>query len=61
MSNSYKIDLGVSLNQGDLGKIKTQLNNFQNQKKINLEINRKKIDFQLNSIRKQIQKIGENK
>ena len=58
MSNSYKIDLGVSLNQGDLGKIKTQLNNFQNQKKINLEINRKKIDSQLNSIRKQIQNLS---
>lgn len=58
MNNSYKIDLGISLNQGDLGKIKTQLNNFQNQKKINLEINRKKIDSQLNSIRKQIQNLS---
>ena len=58
MSNSYKIDLGISLNQGDLGKIKTQLNNFQNQKKIELEINRKKIDNQLNSIRKQIQNLS---
>ena len=58
MSNSYKIDLGISLNQDDLGKIKTQLNNFQNQHKIELEINRKKIDSQLNSIRKQIQNLS---
>ena len=58
MSESYKIDLGIFLNQGDLGKIKTQLNNFQNQKKIELEINRKKIDNQLNSIRKQIQNLS---
>ena len=55
---NYRIDLGISLNQGDLGKIKTQLNNFQNQKKIELEINRTKIDNQLNSIRKQIQNLS---
>lgn len=54
----YKIDLGIQLNQGDLSKIKTTLNNFQNQKKINLEIDKRKIDSQLNSIRKQIRNLG---
>ena len=58
MRNPYKIELGIDLNQSDLGKVKTQLNNFQNQKKINLEINRKNIDNQLNSIRKQIQNLS---
>lgn len=58
MSNSYKVDLGISLNQGDLAKVKTTINNLENSKKINLEINKKKIDSQLNSIRKQIQNLS---
>lgn len=54
----YKIDLGIILNPSDLAKVKTTINNLENSKKINLEINKKKIDSQVDSIRKQIQNLS---
>ena len=61
MAEEYKISLGVDVNTND---IRTQINRSIGNsqfKKIKLELNTKRIDSQLNSVRKQIQNLSKIK
>lgn len=57
MADSFKIELGVELEQGSLASVQSQINNIQ-PNPIQLQMNTTNVQNQLNNIRQQIQALG---